>query len=432
MRNHFRTPRMRRLRFLAAHLGAFHLKNMTAEPVDAQDGSVRQVRLLGREVVNFGSGNYLGLDRHPAVTEAAIDGLRRLGHHPGSSRIFYSQENCLLLEKELAELVGAEASMVCVNVAQTHQGAIPALFGDKSSTIFVDRYAHTTLYLAAMIAKSRGARVVNVDTRDEEDLRRKMTRERRANNVLLIDGVYSMQGELPRIPALQALCDELKAVLYIDDAHGIGILGDRGGGVAELFNLRYDNLIVVGSLQKGLACFGGFIAARAEVIEFLRMTSTSYIFSGPLQPHTVESVRAAVKVCRSDEGRALRALLLEKSARIRDSLRGMGYQVDEHPTPIIAVPIGGDVDTMMSGRKVFDQGVFVNSVVFPAVPKGEGILRITVNSIHTEAEIARLLESFADLKRYRSERGGRVRRSMHHLAEMVKARVMGESYTGLR
>ncbi len=427
---------MRRLRFLAAHLGAFHLKNMTAEPVsprgDGEGDPLRQIRLNGNEVVNFGSGNYLGLDRHPAVTEAAIEGLRRLGHHPGSSRIFYSQENCLLLERELADLVGAEASMVCVNVAQTHQGAIPALFGDKSSTIFVDRYAHTTLYLAAMIAKSRGARVVTVDTRDEEELRCKMLRERRANNVLLIDGVYSMQGELPRIPALQALCDELKAVLYIDDAHGIGILGESGGGVAELFKLSYDNLIVVGSLQKGLACFGGFVAARAEVIEFLRMTSTSYIFSGPLQPHTVESVRAAVRICRSDEGRDLRSLLLEKSARIRHSLREMGYRVDEHPTPIIAVPIGGDVDTMMAGRKIFDQGVFVNSVVFPAVPKGEGILRITINSIHTEAEIARLLEAFSELRRYRTERGGRIRRSLHHFTEMVKARVMGEAYTGLR
>ena len=389
------TPELRRARVFADILDGFHLKNTVTTKVEG-----RKATIDGQDVVNFGSANYLGLEMHPKVLEAARQALTEWGNHSGCSRIFSSHENIVRLEERLASLVGAEASLICANTSATHQGVVPSLFGQKGVTIFIDRYAHTSMHQAAMIAVAKGAQTGRVDVRYLNELEAKLEACDSKIKVVMIDGVYSMQGTMPDIPRIQEICDAHGAILYIDDAHGIAIYGERGGGVAEHFDLSYDNMILVAGLQKGLGAYGGFVAARKSVIDFLRCTSRAYIFSGTLQPQAVEGSLAAIEVCESDEGRALRARLKEISMRVRERLQAMGYVVRDGDSPIVSVLIGPELKTLLAGRRLFDVGVYVNSVLYPATPKNEGLLRISLNAVHSDAEIETLLTAFGDLKEY--------------------------------
>jgi 7-keto-8-aminopelargonate synthetase-like enzyme len=199
------------------------------------------------------------------------------------------------------------------------------------------------------------------------------------------------------------ICDETETILYIDDAHGIGILGNNGGGVAEHFKLDLDRVIVTGTLQKGLGAFGGFIAGQKTLIDFLRVTARSYIFSGTLQPQAVEGALAAIEISRADEGRALRSRLTHLSSLVRNELTELGFQVNPGTSPIVSVLIGPELKTLLAGRKLFDEGLYINSVVYPATPKNEGLLRISINANHTDDEIKALLSGFSRLREYLHE-----------------------------
>ncbi|MCM2280758.1 MAG: aminotransferase class I/II-fold pyridoxal phosphate-dependent enzyme [Bdellovibrionaceae bacterium] len=388
-------PEIVRARRFAQMLDGFHLKNTLTEQVDG-----RKAVIDGRSVVNFGSANYLGFERHPAVLEAARHALSEWGNHSGCSRIFSSHENIVRLEREIARLVGADESLICANTSQVHQGTIPALFGAAGVTIYLDRYAHTSMHQASLIAVAKGARLQRVDIRDLAAVENQFRDDSAQVKVVMIDGVYSMQGHVPEIRELQKICDRTGTILYIDDAHGIAVYGERGGGVVEMLDLSFENMILTAGLQKGLGAYGGFVAARKPVIDFLRVSSRSYIFSGTLQPQAVEGSLAAIAVCDSDEGRNLRARLKTMSKKVRQGLRELGFVVPAGDSPIVSVAMGAELKTLLAGRKLFDEGVYVNSVLYPATPKGEGLLRISLNAIHTDEEIALLMTAFSALKSY--------------------------------
>jgi 7-keto-8-aminopelargonate synthetase-like enzyme len=427
IRSTMQAPEMARMKFFSSLFDAFHLKNTVTTQVRG-----REIVVNGHPVINFGSANYLGLEQHPNVLAATVAGVERFGNHSGCSRLFSTQENLVELETQVAQLVGAEKSLICVNVSQTHQGAIPALFSGSTTTIFIDKYAHTSMYQAAMIARAEGAKVVRVDIENFAGLTSKMRRHRQEKNVLMLDGVYSMQGHVAPIKIVQKICDENGVVMYLDDAHGIGIYGRNGGGVAEDLDLSYDNMILVGSLQKGLGAFGGFVAAKGAVIDCLRVTSKSYIFSGTLQPHAVHGGLAAIAISRTDEGRELRRILKEKSGRVREGIRALGFKVPLGDSPIIPVLVGSDLKTLMAGRKMFDEGVYVNSVIHPGVRKGGGILRISLSAIHSEAEIQILLQAFKALRQQIDKIEGRVSAGLFFAREILKSKIQGQNYRGLR
>jgi 7-keto-8-aminopelargonate synthetase-like enzyme len=357
----------------------------------------RTLTINGRAILNFGNGNYLGLDHHPKVLAAIFQATEKFGSHYGSARVFYTHEDYLALEREIAAFMQAPAALVNVNVAQVHQGAILALFGNPHTHIFLDIHAHTSMQTASLAAQARGAIVKSIDSRNLKSLERRLQASEAPFKVLMIDGVYSMQGEVLAIDKLSALCEKYGCLLYIDDAHGTGILGERGAGVQEVFNLTYDNAIIVGRLQKGLATFGGFLAGKNEIVDILRASSATYIFSGPLQPSAVAAARAAIRICTSLEGKELRRDLLEKSAWMRTELRSLGFAVPNDASPIIPVFIGSDIETLTAGRFLFERGFYVNSVLHPAVPAGKGILRISVNTRHSYLDLQRLAEAFAEL-----------------------------------
>lgn len=418
-------PELVRIRTIARWLGAFHLKYTVTSAVEG-----RRVVVNGRPVLNFGSFSYLGFEQRPEIVEATVAGLRRYGNQTGSSRMLTSHDDIVRLEREVSRLVGAEHSLICGNVSQVHEGTLPALFSGRGCAIFIDRGAHASMYEAAQIARARGAQVRRVDAEEPDSLQESLNRVAARRKVVLVDGLHSMRGHVPDLRTMQRTCDDAGAILYVDDAHGIGVLGRNGGGVREEQSLSFDNLILVGSLQKGLGCYGGFVSGDHTLIDILRVKSTSYIFSGTLQPHAVEGALAAVALSRTDEARDLRAALRRRSSALRCRLRDLGFEVPPGDSPIIPVTIGSDLQTLMAGRKLFDEGCFVHSVLYPAVPKGQGIVRVSLNAPHTDEDLDRLSQGFASVRAWLHKRNGWWGR-VYMAGEIARAKFQGSRYRGL-
>lgn len=389
-------PRLALYKAYKQRLNDIHLKDTITSQVN-----LRKIILNNRELINFGSASYLGLDQNPEMIDATKKGTEKWGTHSGCSRIFSTHENHLELESDISRLVGAEQTMIFANVSQTHQGCLPALFGNSQSVIFLDRYAHTSLYLAAKLAESKGATIVNVDTLDLCDLEKKIQIHRFIKHkCLLIDGLYSMHGHFPPFKELASLAKQENMILYVDDAHGIGIIGENGGGVREKFELPFSHTLIVGSLQKGVSCFGGFISGNSEIIEHMKMINTSFIFSGTLQPGTVEASRKAIEIIRSEKGKILRSQLQNNIDYTKKQIKEQGWKLlsEKANGPIQSIIIGSDIKTFFAGRFLFEKGLYVNSVTFPAVPKGQGILRLSLNANHSQEDLEGLLESLNELK----------------------------------
>lgn len=422
--NKFNESEFLRYRFLGTGLSSFHLKNVVMEKSQG-----REAEINGKRIINFGSANYLGLDKHERVIKASQQALELWGSHAGSSRIFFSQQNILDLEAELSLLLGAEKTLIGHNVSQIHQGVIPALFSGNCD-IFIDKYAHTSIYQASLIAKAKGANIITVDVSDLEKIYKLLNQSKKSVKAIMIDGVYSMQGHTPDLKKLSDICEKTNTVFYIDDAHGVGVFGERGGGVMEDSN--FNNQLVVGSLQKAFGTYGGFISGNRDVIEYLRIMSKSYVFSGTIQPSAVEGARAAVQIVTSEEGKKLRKRLFDISNLVRQKIEKLGFNIHPASSPIIAVEIGDDIKTLMAGRRMFDEGIYLNSVVYPAVSRGRGILRISMNSIHSDDDINKLVNAFSELKVYLKKHESKWKSYSHTIKEIIKANFQAADYRGLR
>jgi 7-keto-8-aminopelargonate synthetase-like enzyme len=221
--------------------------------------------------------------------------------------------------------------------------------------------------------------------------------ESRNRRGLLIDGVYSMHGHVLALKEIQDICRRYNTILYVDDAHGFGVYGENGGGVAEEHGLEYDNLIYVGSLLKGIGGNGGFVAGNREILETLRGISICFVFSDSVPPMSAAASLAALRLSQSDEGKARRKQLRLKSQFVRDQLNQAGFNVPQGESPIISVPIGDEEQTLAAGLFLLKYGVYVNTVVYPAVAKGSGILRISLNAKHSDGQVALLINA---LRRY--------------------------------
>lgn len=391
----------------------------------------RHCLVNGRPVLHFASSNYLGLEQHPEVLYAAKRAIEELGTETGCSRLVSSQANILELESALSQILGSESALIGGSTFEIHSEAIPALFGDDECTLFIDRHANSEMHLAAKAARAKGARVVRVDVSDPPALRRTLAREKRTRGALLVDGVYSVHGHTPDLTLLDELCRGTGLVLYVDDTHGVGVMGAHGGGAAEACGLTYGNLVVVGSLQKAFGSYGAFLAGRSALVELLRTTSRVYASAGTLPPSAVEGALAAVRIARSLEGRQLRVQLAETSKRVRGELQALGFIVPPGESPILPISIGRDMKTLMAGRKLFDLGVLGCAVQFPQVPRGRGVLRISLTTLHTNQDLERLVAAFQELRFYLVKHENPLRQAAHIAYEIGRAKWQGQAYAGL-
>jgi 7-keto-8-aminopelargonate synthetase-like enzyme len=371
-----------------------HMKDMIVDRM----GPNRIIEVAGRKVVNFGSDSFLGLDQDPRVHDALRRGIRRWGSHNGASRAFSSVRANIEAEDKLAAWLGTEATLIYPSVTLANVGAIPGLVG-RQDVLIVDEQAHNSIQEGAKIARANGTRIFFFSHCNPQALAKVLDEAGDYRSaVVAIDGVYSMSGELPPLAELNRVCLQRRAVLYVDDAHGTGVMGSKGRGTVLDALGDYDNTLVVGSLSKGFSCMGGFIGCTREFKLLLKMRSNTYIFGGPVAPCYLEAICTVCDILDSPEYELLAARLQRNIGHLSRGLIDMGLVVLGGQTPILSVLIGDEEDTLNAGNYLFEQGFYVQSVTFPAVPYHAGVLRIQVNANHLSDSIAGLLDAMKSLK----------------------------------
>lgn len=371
------------------------MKDQTVEAVRPD----RTFKIAGKWVSNFGSDSFLGLDQDPRVQEAIEKGVRDWGTHNGSSRAFSCVRPNVAAEEKIAAWMGTESAIIYPSVTLANTGALPGLV-TRHDVIVADQFAHNSIDEGMKIAKARGSRTAKFAHNDPADLARVLAGLRPYRfAVIAVDGVYSMSGELPPLAEFQRVAAAADAALYVDDAHGTGVLGEGGRGTVRDALGNYDNTLVVGSLSKAFSCFGGFVACPAAARRVVMLRSNSLIFGGPVPPPYLEAVGVVVDILNSPEYDRIRAKLDANVRRLTTGAGGLGLVVMGGLVPIVSVLAGAEETTLQAGRFLFERGYYVQSVIFPAVPHGAGVLRMQVNANHDPAQIDGLLAALAELKR---------------------------------
>jgi 8-amino-7-oxononanoate synthase len=355
---------------------------------ELESGPDAEVMLDGRRMIMLGSNNYLGLANHPRVKAAAMRALETYGTGTTGSRCLNGTLDIHAeLERSLARFFHREEAIYYTSGYMANLGVISGL-AQRGDFILVDRRAHASILDAARLSE---AGVKRFRHNDMKDLGRVLASCGEAGKLVAIDGVYSMDGDIAPLPQVVALCREHGARLLLDDAHGLGVLGENGRGTAEHFGVEDDIDVLVGTASKSLPGLGGFAVAERRVIHYLRYTSRPFIFATSPPPAAVAAVREALAVVEQEP--ALRRKLWASTRRVLQSLQLMGFDTGGSQTPIVPIIVGTVERTFHMWKALGEEGIFVNVVLPPAVPTGSCIIRMTFMATHTDEQIERVLET---------------------------------------
>ncbi|MGE0192915.1 MAG: aminotransferase class I/II-fold pyridoxal phosphate-dependent enzyme [Planctomycetota bacterium] len=346
----------------------------------------------GRRMVMAGSNNYLGLTHDPRVVEAAQRAVRDFGTGCTGSRFL---NGTLRIHEEMEERLAAFLQMeACITSGtgfQTNVGLLGALCG-REDVIFGDRDNHASIIDGCRLSFAKLYKYRHNDVLDLERLLATTRVPDDGGRLIITDGVFSMLGDLAPLPEIVELAKRHGARTVVDDAHGLGVLGEGGRGTCEHFGVLGDVDIVVGTFSKSFACLGGFIAGPRKVIDTLKHTSRSIIFSASMTPSSVATVLACLDIIHAEPER--RERLWRHVERMKAGLEGLGLEVVAGGSPILSVVTGDETTTMEANRLLFEQGVFVNAVLPPAAPPGQSLLRTSYMATHSEDDLDRILEAF--------------------------------------
>ncbi|MCH9015534.1 MAG: pyridoxal phosphate-dependent aminotransferase family protein [Gemmatimonadetes bacterium] len=350
------------------------------------------VTIEGRDIIMMGSNNYLGLTHHPKVLEAARDALERYGSGCTGSRFLNGTLDLHeILEQRLAAFIGKESALVFSTGYQANLGLISALVG-RNDVVLIDKLDHASIVDGAKMSYGVTERFRHGDMAQLESLLQKHSGK---GLLIVVDGVYSMEGNIANLPALVDLAHRYGAALAVDDAHAVGVLGPNGEGTAAHFGLADEVDVIAGTFSKSLGSIGGYVTGTEEVIDYLKHLSRPLMFSAALPPANTAGVLAALEVMVSEPER--RENLWKNTHKLQDGLKSLGYEIGASETPIVPVVIGELWDTFRFWRKVFDAGIFTNPVVPPAVPPKECRLRTSLMASHSDSQIDFALDTFAKL-----------------------------------
>jgi 8-amino-7-oxononanoate synthase len=366
--------------------------------IDEIDG--RRIRIGSHWLADFASCNYLGFDLEPEIM-ASIEGhVRRWGTHPSWSRLLGSPALYEQIEHALTELLGAPDTLVLPTITHIHMSVIPVLAG--GGTIFLDRRAHKTIFDGTKIASSNGARVQRYEHDDLNHLEELLRKAPGGPRLVCMDGVNSMTGNAPDLRAFAALARDHDALLYVDDAHGFGVIGERtpdepcdwgrkGNSIVRHFGETYDNVVLVGGFSKAYSSLLAFLALPTRLKNVLKIASPPYLYSGPSPVASLATVLAGLDL-NARRGDAIRRELWVKTHRVLDHLDGLGVATpNTSGFPIIEIPVG-DADRVDDvGRFLFERGIYVTLAAFPLVPRHEVGFRIQVTAANSDEEIDHLL-----------------------------------------
>jgi len=348
-----------------------------------------EVVVNGRRVIMIGSNNYLGLTNHPRVKEAAMKAIEKFGSGCAGSRFLNGNlEIHEELEMKLARFFRKEAALVFATGYQTNLGTISALVG-RNDVAIIDKYDHASIIDGCRLSFGQ---VKKFRHNAMKDLERVLEESKGKGKLIIVDGIFSMEGDIADLPSIVKLAKVYGARVMVDDAHAVGVLGEGGRGTAEHFALEDQLDLIMGTYSKSLAAIGGFVAGSKEVINFIKHIGRSMIFSASLPPSLVASVSTALDII--EEEPQLKTQLWKNTHKMLRGYKKLGYDTGCSETPIIPIIIRDSMKTYQMCRLLFENGVFVNPVVSPAVPPGRELLRTSYMATHTEEQLDRVLDAF--------------------------------------
>ncbi|MEI8181621.1 MAG: aminotransferase class I/II-fold pyridoxal phosphate-dependent enzyme [Desulfomonile sp.] len=346
------------------------------------------VTVDGREMIMVGSNNYLGLTTHPKVRAAAMKALEEYGTSCSGSRFLNGTLDLHeQLEVSLARFMGKEAVQVFSTGFQTNQGVIAPLIG-RSDSVIIDRLVHASVVEGVRLCFGKVGRFRHNNV---ESLRRNLQACTSNQGILIIvDGVYSMEGDIAALPEIVATAKEFGARVMVDDAHGIGVLGATGRGTSEHFGLADEVDLVMGTFSKSFASLGGFIAGDARVISYIKHHSRALMFSAAMPPSATAAVQAALEVIETEP--EIRERLWENTRFFMENIVALGFDTGPTQTPIVPIIVGEDVLTALYWKRLFDEGIFTNCVIAPGVPEGSQRIRMCLMATHAREDLERVVD----------------------------------------
>src|SRR5215207_1870142 len=372
------------------------------------------VEMEGEQRIMLGSNNYLGLTADPRVIEAAHDAIRRYGTGVTGSRLLNGTLDLHLeLEQELGAWFGTEDALVYTTGHQANLGALGTILG-PGDTVIADSGDHASILDGIILSRAK-LRAFRHNRLDLLEKRLRQATEDGGGILVVVDGVFSMEGDVAPLPEIADLCGRFGARLMIDEAHALGVLGARGAGTCELLGVEDRVDLRMATFSKSLASCGGVIAGPAEVIEYLQISARPFMFTAAGVPAAVGAALAATRICRSDEGRELFARVLDNGEYLNAGLRDLGFHVVDPvalpdgtrvATPIVPVLVADDWKAALLWKALYEAGVYVNVALHPAVPPGGALLRTSVMATHDRAVLDEALAAFQNVKqKFESEHG---------------------------
>ena len=348
-----------------------------------ESGQNTEVMMSGHKVLMFGSNSYLGLTNHPKVIEAAVEATRKYGTGCAGSRFLNGTLDLhLALEKELAEFVGKEEAIIYSTGFQVNLGVVSCVTG-RNDYILCDELDHASIVEGRRLSFSTAAKFKHNDMEDLERELQKCNPE--SIKLIVVDGVFSMEGDMANLPEIVRLKKKYKDSIMVDEAHGLGVLGRQGRGTCDHFGVTDDVDLIMGTFSKSLAAIGGFIASDASVINYLRHNSRSYIFSASNTPAATAAARAALHIMKTEPERIQH--LWDVTNYALTSFRQLGFEIGNTSTPIIPLYVRDMDKTFQVTTMLFEEGVFVNPVVPPACSPNDTLIRFSLMATHTKEQV---------------------------------------------
>jgi 8-amino-7-oxononanoate synthase len=345
-------------------------------------------------MIMVGSNNYLGLTNHPKVKEVVIEAVKKYGSGCAGSRFLNGTLDIhVQLEEKLAKFIRKESALVFSTGFQVNLGVISALVG-KDDVVIIDKMDHASIIDGCRLTYGE---VKKFRHNDMADLERVLEKNNGRGKLIIVDGVFSMEGDIVNLPGVVKLAKKYGARVMVDDAHGIGVLGKTGRGTAEHFGLENEVDLVMGTYSKSLASIGGFIAGSEQVVHFIKHFARALIFSASPPPASVAAVSAALDIIDNEPDRIER--LWKNTHKMLDGFREMGFETGPSETPIIPVIVGQNETAFTMAMMLQEEGVFVNVAISPAVPEGKALIRTSYMATHTEEQLDRVLAAFQKVGR---------------------------------
>ncbi len=371
--------------------GASDLKEAGVYPyfhrVESQQGPETIVE--GKKKVVVCSNNYLGLASHPKVIEASMEAAKKYGTSGTGSRFLNGTSDLHeKVEKKFAKFVGKEDAVLFTTGHHSNLGSISSLVG-KGEVVITDRLDHASIIDGCRLSFGDMARFRH---NDMADLERQLVKHQGKPMLIVVDGVFSMEGDIINLPELSKLAKKYGAKVFVDEAHSIGVIGKDGRGTGSHYDMQDDVDVIMATASKSLASIGGFIASNAKVIDYIKHTARPMIFTASLPPACVGAIDAAMDLMVQEPERRIK--LMENANKMKAAFQAMGYNTNHSESPIIPLTVGSDITAFKMWRMLFDEGVFASPVVTPAVPEGQAIIRTSYMATHTDDHLNFILEKF--------------------------------------